>query len=583
MSSISSRDHLIRVANGKEPAELVLRNARVFLGFDGKFCQGDLAIADGHIAGFGHYHGHQEIDLNGKYITPGFIDAHVHIESMMLTPAGFAQALLPQGITTVIADPHEIANVAGTAGIQYMLDASENLPMNIHFMMPSCVPASPLDDSGAILTAKDLQPFMEHPRVLGLAEVMDVPDVLNGNAAMRDKLDLTGPQHRTDGHAPGLMGKALMAYAAAGIQSDHECVTPEEAKARLQAGMYLLIREGSAAKNLKALLPVINERNSQFCCFCTDDRHPADLIQEGSINAMVRMAIAAGIPVWQAIQMASLNTARYFGLEDTGVIAPGRRADLLVFDDLTNWHPTQVYSAGQLVAQQGQLTIELAASVQPPAPLCHSVHLAPVCREDLAIPLTAPTANVIGLIPQQLLTHWQKRAVPIRNGQAVAAPEQDILKLAVFERHHGTGRHGTALVSGFGLKAGAIAQTIGHDSHNLIVIGASDRDMLIAIEALRQCNGGVAIAVDGQLLSHQPLPVAGLMTNEPMDHVAAQIDRMYEQACELGVKHDFDPFITLAFLSLPVIPELKLTDQGLIDTMHAAIISCQADQLPERS
>ncbi|WP_027405544.1 adenine deaminase [Anaerovibrio sp. RM50] len=569
------KKRLMQVAAGKMKAQLVLKNAHVFAGFTGKFLTTDIAIQDGYIAGLGQYDGEKELDLLGKYITPGFIDSHVHIESSMLTPFGFAQAVVPKGTTTVVADPHEIANVGGEMGIQYMLDASESLPLQIKFMLPSCVPATPLEDAGAVLNARELKPFLKDSRVLGLGELMDVPGVLNESETVWDKLDMIGPHHFVDGHAPMLKGKELMGYAAAGVDSDHECVTVEEAEDRLAAGMYLMIREGSAAHNLEALLPVINEHNSRFCCFCADDRHPGDLMNEGGVNAMVREAVKLGLPVWQALQMATVNPASYFGIRDTGVIAPGRRADLLVFSNLDDWEPEEVYTHGKLAAREGKCITELWDSIEiPPVPtrLSKSVNLPELGLEHFNLPMKGNMANVIGLIPKQLLTRHLWLEVPVKDGVAVASPDQDILKLAVFERHNNTGKCGLGLVKGFGLKKGAIAQTIGHDSHNLIVIGANDQDMLIASKSLESCGGGIAIAVDGTVEEILPLPVGGLMTDKSATEAAKQAEKMEKLAFNLGVDREYDPFLTLAFLSLPVIPELKLTDRGLVKVLEGSII-----------
>lgn len=567
---------LMRVAAGREPADLVLKGGRVFAGFSGTFKPCDIAISQGYIAGLGQYFGRCEVDLQGKYVTPGFIDAHVHIESSMLTPHGFARTVVPKGTTTVVADPHEIANVAGGDGIRYMLNAAEKLPMQVKFMLPSCVPATALEDNGARLAAEDLAPFLAKSAVLGLGEMMDMAGVLAGDESVWQKLALVKERGLVDGHAPGLTAKELMGYAAAGIMSDHECVTPEEAELRLAAGMYLLIREGSAAHNLAALLPAITPANSRFCCFCTDDRHPGDLLANGGINAMVRQAVKAGIPVQQALQMATVNTAVYFGLKDCGVIAPGRRADLLVFENLTEWEPVQVYCKGTLVAEQGETAGEVWQDCMPqavPPRLLDSVRLASGEEFSLDLPLAGGQANVIELVPQQLLTKRRFLSVPVKDGFAVADTHQDLLKLAVWERHKGTGLCGLGLVKGFGLRRGAIAQTIGHDSHNLIAIGTNDEDMRAAAKQLAACGGGVVIVVDGIVRKCLELPVGGLMTTKPAAEVARKAKAMEELAYSLGVRCEYDPFLTLAFLSLPVIPELKLSNRGLVDVLAGRIIA----------
>ncbi len=562
MVKMKDLKRLVRTAQGLEPAELVLKNAEVFHAFTGEFIKCDVAIVDGYIAGLGSYKGREEIDLTGHYITAGFIDGHVHIESSMMSPREFSRAVIPTGTTTVVADPHEIANVAGTAGIQYMLDATENLPLNVYMMLPSCVPATPLEDSGASLSAEDLAPFLHHPRVLGLAEMMNAPGVLNGDDTVYDKLKLAEGAC-VDGHAPGLTGKPLMAYAAAGIHTDHECATKEQAMERLRAGMYVLIREGTAVKNLKALLPAVNADTSSFFCFVADDKIPAELLTEGYINEMVRVAIKEGIPVATAIQMATINTARCFGIPDVGAVAPHYRADILVFDDLDSWKPSMVFKDGQLAAERGVMLLD------PPEitaeKIENTMHLAPLSLEQLRMPLEGDEANVIGLIPYQILTKKFKLQVKKVRGEVVSDPENQLLKLAVFERHHATGRVGLGLVKGFGLQRGALASTVAHDSHNLIVIGASDGDMLVAAQELERIGGGIAIAVDGQVTGSLALPIAGLMSKEGAEVVSQEVAELIAKAHALGVYEYYAPFLTLAFLSLPVIPELKLTDRGLVD------------------
>ena len=564
---------LVRTAQGIEAADLVLKNAEVFHAFTGEFIKCDIVITDGYVAGLGTYKGEREIDLSGRYVTPGFLDGHVHIESSMMSPREFSRAVIPTGTTTVVADPHEIANVAGVAGIQYMLDATENLPMNVYVMLPSCVPATPLEDSGAKLEAADLKPFLSHPRVLGLAELMNVPGVLNGDDMVYAKLQLA-EHYLVDGHAPGLTGHPLMGYAAAGIHTDHECATKEQAMERLRAGMYVLIREGTAVKNLRALLPIVNADTSSFCCFAADDKIPAELLTEGYINDMVRIAIKEGIPVATALQMATINTARCFGLRDVGAIAPHYKADILVFDDLDSWKPSMVFKDGELAAEHGVMLLD------PPdvsaEKIEHSMHLAPLQMEQLRMPLPGGEANVIGLIPYQILTKKFRLKVKTVKGEAVSDPENQILKLAVFERHHASGQTGLGLVKGFGLQRGALASTIAHDSHNLIVIGASDDDMMLAARELERIGGGIAIAVDGEIAGSLALPIAGLMSKEGAETVAQEVGSLIAKAHALGVCEYYAPFLTLAFLSLPVIPELKLTDRGLVDVNAFQFVSLQA-------
>lgn len=557
-----NKKHLIRVAQGLEPADLVLKNAEVFHVYTGEFILCDIAIADGYIAGTGSYFGIEEIDMQGRYITPGFIDAHVHIESSMLTPYQFAKAALPCGVTTIVTDPHEIANVCGAKGIQYMLDATEQLPLNVYFMLPSCVPATDFEDSGAVLLAEDLEPFMEHPRVLGLAEVMNAPGVLQQDENVMAKLEMAG-KGRIDGHAPGLTSSQLMGYAAAGITTDHECITKEQALDRLRAGIKVMLREGSAAKNMRGLLPTVNPDTAPYFMFCADDKIPAELLDSGYINYMVKAAIEEGVSVANALQIATINAARHYGIKDAGAILPGRRADLLVFDNLDEWKPRQVYKDGRLAVDNGQLLQEGRNCDN--SSLEHTVNLAPVTVESFRLPLKTEMANVIGLVPYQIVTKKAALLVKRVDGCAVSDVENDILKLAVLERHHATGNIGLGLVKGFGLKRGALASTVGHDSHNLIVIGTNDEDMLAAVQELQRIGGGICIAEDGQIRGVLPLPVGGLMTNEPALMVAKQQAEMIALAREMGVPEFYSPFLTLAFLSLPVIPSLKLTDRGLVD------------------
>lgn len=557
-----NKKHLIRVAQGLEPADLVLKNAEVFHVYTGEFILCDIAIADGYIAGTGSYFGIEEIDMQGRYITPGFIDAHVHIESSMLTPYQFAKAALPCGVTTIVTDPHEIANVCGAKGIQYMLDATEQLPLNVYFMLPSCVPATDFEDSGAVLLAEDLEPFLEHPRVLGLAEVMNAPGVLQQDENVMAKLEMAG-KGRIDGHAPGLTSSQLMGYAAAGITTDHECFTKEQALDRLRAGIKVMLREGSAAKNMRGLLPTVNPDTAPYFMFCADDKIPAELLDSGYINYMVKAAIEEGVSVANALQIATINAARHYGIKDAGAILPGRRADLLVFDNLDEWKPRQVYKDGRLAVDNGQLLQE--GRNCDSSSLEHTVNLAPVTVESFRLPLKTEMANVIGLVPYQIVTNKAVLSVKRVDGCAVSDVENDILKLAVLERHHATGNIGLGLVKGFGLKRGALASTVGHDSHNLIVIGTNDEDMLAAVQELQRIGGGICIAEDGQIRGILPLPVGGLMTNESALMVAKQQAEMIALAREMGVPEFYSPFLTLAFLSLPVIPSLKLTDRGLVD------------------
>lgn len=564
--------HLIRVAQGLEPADLVLKNAEVFHVYTGEFILCDIAIAGGYIAGTGSYFGIEEIDMTGRYIVPGLIDAHVHIESSMLTPYQFARAALPCGVTTIVTDPHEIANVCGAEGIRFMLDATENIPLNVYVMLPSCVPSTDFENSGAALMAEDLEEFLAHPRVLGLAEVMNAQGVLTQDERVMDKLQmaLSAGLH-IDGHAPGLTSSQLMGYAAAGITSDHECITKEQALERLRAGISVMLREGTAAKNLKALLPAVNPDTAPYFMFCSDDKIPAELLDSGYINDMVRIAITEGVSVANALQMATINTARHYNLKDVGAIMPGCKADLLVMEEINPWRPLQVYKDGRLAYDHGRLL--QTGREQDSSRLEHTVNVGKLAPDALKMPLAGEMAHVIGLVPYQVVT--KKAILPVKrvDGCVVSDVENDVLKLAVFERHNATGNVGLGLVKGFGLKRGALASTVAHDSHNLIVIGTNDEDMLAAAGELQRIGGGICIADGGAIVAALPLPVGGLMTNEPARKVAEKQAAIIAKAREMGVPEFYSPFLMLAFLSLPVIPSLKLTDKGLVDVDDFRFIS----------
>lgn len=554
------RQRLIRSARKQEKASLVLKNCRLINVYDKTIRNADIAIEDGHIAGIGQYDGTHEVDMNDSFVAPGFIDGHVHIESSMVTPPEFARLVLPKGTTTVIADPHEIANVLGIPGIRFMLDASENIPLNVHVMLPSCVPATIHEKSGAILSADDLSTLKDHPRVLGLGEVMDYVAVINNDEDIRRKIDLM-KNRIIDGHAPDLIGDDLSAYIAAGVMTDHECTKVESMRERIAKGMYVHLREGSQTRNTKTLLHGVTADNIDRLLFCTDDKHPEDIVLEGHINYNVNLAIAHGIDPIDAIRMATLNAATCYGLHDVGGIAPGKRADLIVFDSLEHIEPREVYKDGVLVARDGKAFFKGRFDV--PATLLDTVRFEPV---DLTLNLKRNRVRVIGLIDHNITTETLSRTVDTKDGRFVYNPKQDILKIAVIERHHMTGKVGIGLVEGFGFKGGALAMTISHDSHNLVVVGSSDDDMKVAIERIKAIQGGIVIVKDGSVCGELPLEVGGIMTNEHVMTVQRTLKTMKEQLKSMGLnEHVTDPFISLAFLCLPVIPRLKLTVDGLFD------------------
>jgi adenine deaminase len=563
------REKLIRIARGDKPAAVLLKNAQLVNVFTAEVYETDIAIRRSRIVGIGKgYEAEQEIDLKGKYVAPGYIDAHVHIESSMCIPGEFAKAVVPHGVTSVVTDPHEIANVLGLEGIGFMLDQAQNIPFSMYVMASSCVPATHMETTGAKLEAHDIQYLQNNPWVLGLAEVMNFPGVVYGDQGVMEKLEAFKGMV-IDGHAPALTGKQLNAYAAAGIGSDHECTTPEEAWEKLRLGMTLFIREATNAHNLKALLPVVTKENSRRICWCTDDRVPADLIDEGSIDYMVRVAIQEGMDPIQAIQMGTLNTAEYFGLNDRGAIAPGRRADLIIFSDLQNPIIEQVYRGGYLVAENGQM---VAASPEQTRPISlrNSMNIR-WDAVDFTIPVRGDRIRVIGSIPNQLVTEHRIEDAKQENGNAVADPSRDILKMAVIERHRSTGNVGKGFIHGIGLKHGAIAGSVAHDHHNLVVIGADDTSMMTAARAVAEMGGGYAVASGDQVLAKLALPVAGVMSDKPLPEVRQQMDLLLDAAHELGSPLH-DPFMAMSFKALEVIPSLKLTDLGVVDVEKFEII-----------
>lgn len=558
----------IEFAAGKRPVDLLLKNGNLVNVFSGEIYTASVAIHDDRIIGLGEYEAENVVDVSGYYLTPGFIDGHLHLESSMLSIPEFARNVVPLGTTTVVADPHEIANVMGPAGIRYMLDTSQNLPLTVYVMVPSCVPATPFETSGASLTAEDMKQFLNDERVLGLAEVMNFPGVVNEDTDVLEKIRLFHGRV-IDGHSPGLSGKALNAYVGTGIGSDHECTAADEAWEKLRLGMRIMIREGSAAKNLDALLPVIKSLDSRNCLFVTDDIDPADILERGHLNRILRMAVARGVDRIQAVQMATINPASYFRLRDRGAIAPGYRADVLVLEDLDDFRVAKVFTGGRLVAENGEIAVDIpiGSTVDP-----RRANVDWAAVGDLSVNAAGESVNVIEVVPGEIVTRRIVVPAPVSQGKIVADPSRDLLKIAVIERHHGTGAHAVGLIKGFGLKRGAVGSSVAHDSHNIIVVGTNDEDMLAAGKAIADMGGGMVAVVDGRVEASLALPIAGLMSHEPIRTVQRNLVEVAKTAREMGCTLEA-PFATLSFMALTPIPELKITDQGLFDSVHFQFVS----------
>jgi adenine deaminase len=556
----------LAVARGEEPADVVVRGGRVLSVFTREWLDVDVAIADGWIAGLGSYEGRELVDAAGRYVVPGFLDAHMHLESTKLLPDEFARLVLPLGTTAVVLDPHELANVLGTDGVHWLLDACEGLPLDFYFMASSCIPASKFESPRRPLLAGDLESLLRRRRVLGLAEMMNFPGVINAEESELEKLRLATGVH-VDGHAPGLLGKALDAYVAAGIRSDHEALTPDEGRERLRDGMWLLIREASMARNLHALLPLVQEFGTNRIAFCTDDRDPEDIAENGHINGMVREAVAAGVAPEDAIVLATINPATWHRLWHLGAIAPGYQADLLLLGDLERFQPELTLKAGRPVEEIPEPDV--------PEWVKHSVRNQPVSEADLRIPWTGGKARVIGLVPDQVVTDSRTEEPATDQGTAVADSGRDLAKISVIERHLGTGRVGLGFVGGSGLQRGALASTVAHDAHNIVVVGMNDADMVRAVERLGELGGGIVVVDDGRVTAELPLPVAGLLADAPLADVITQSLACNDAARELGWS-GATPFLTLSFLGLSVIPSLKITDRGLVDVDRFEIVPLQA-------
>lgn len=554
---LAAKQRIIAVAAGREKADLVLKNAKYLNVFSNEFLCGDIAVANGLIAGVGKYDGKTEIDVSGKLVLPGFIDAHIHLESSMVTPAEFAKAVVAHGTTTVITDPHEITNVMGIDGVEYMIQASQNLPIDVHFMMPSCVPATEIDESGAELDCKDIDLYLDNKKVLGLAEMMNYVGVINGDKNVLSKIVTSQAHHKKiDGHAPELSGNDLNAYIAAGVYSDHECSTFENALEKLRKGQFIMIREGTAAHNLKALMPLLTQQYYSRCMFATDDKHPSDLLYGGHIDYIVKQALKNGADPIVALKTATHHAARYFLLNNKGAIASGYLADIVVVDNLEDFNVETVFKRGKLVFD-GEVKDFSAPTVDE--------KLAEKCFDTFHLDSVTPSSfkvdgklGLIGLVGGELLTRNLGTADKID-------VENDILKIACIERHKGTNHIGVGYVKGYSLKSGAVATSVAHDSHNIITVGCNDDDIAVAVNAIKDSKGGIAVVENGKIKALLELPIAGLMSNAPLTTVNEKLENAKSSAYELGADKSIDPFMTLSFLSLPVIPSLRITTKGVFD------------------
>ena len=574
----------ILAASGAKKASMVLKHARVVNVFTAELEDGDIAIEDGYIVGVGDYEGQTEIELGGAVVCPSLIDGHIHLESSMVAPGEFERSVVPHGTQAVITDPHEIANVAGTEGIRFMMERTKGLTLDVYFMLPSCVPATGLDESGAVLGAEALAPLYEEERVLGLAELMNSYGTVRADRGILEKVEEARNRNLLiDGHAPGLSGRELNAYVTAGVQSDHECSDTGEAVEKLKRGQWIMIREGTAARNLNALMPLFQEPYYHRCMLVTDDKHPGDLIRLGHLDYIIRKAISLGADPVHAVMMASFHPAMYFGLREVGAVAPGYKANFMVVSNLKEFHVKQVYKNGKLVAENGVMKEEILAaeqrSVETPARVGDSFHLNQIRPEDFRVEKKGSTIRVLCLTPGELTTSEHLAPWVEKPGVAPGVSiEQDIVKMAVLERHHNTGHMGLGFLGGYGIKRGAVATSIAHDSHNLIVAGTSDEDMALAANTVRKNRGGLAVVADGKVLGELSLPIAGLMSEEPAEWVDEKLEELKAQTRDLGIGDSIDPFMTLAFASLPVIPKLRLNTYGLIDVekqeIVETIISC---------
>ena len=566
---------LILTAGGARKADTVIKNCKVVNVFSGKIIEGDIALCGDQIAGVGEYEGEVEIDAEGRYAAPGFIDSHIHIESSYLSPEELGMLLVPHGGTTIIADPHEIVNVLGIPGLDYMMDAAKNTKLDIKYMLPSCVPATPFEHAGAVIDAEDMEDPILRDNILGLGEFMNFPGVVNADDATLDKLMVAKDAGKLiDGHSPGITGKALNAYCAARIRADHECDTIQDFEERLDNGMYVMLRQGSACKNLKSLLPAVTPENSRRVIFCSDDRQPKTILEEGHLDNHLRLCVEEGMDPITAIRMATLNAAECFGLDDRGAIAPGYRADIVLLDDLKDFKADKVWVAGELTADQGKYLPEVIK--EDITPVMGSVHLKDFSAEKFKMNLKGNRVHTIEIQPGGVVTKKSVDEIQVKDGEFVFDPGQDIVKVAVVERHQLTGNVACGFLKGYGIKEGAVALSVAHDSHNIIVVGVSDEEMAFAVEALKEQSGGVVLVKDGKVIERMPMPIAGLMSDQSAEWMDAKLTALHEKAYEvLGVNDDVEPVMTLCFMSLAVIPELKLTDEGLFDVTKFAFIDVE--------
>lgn len=568
---------LIDVAAGRIPADLVIKNCKVMNVFSGEIISGDIAVSDGMIAGIGTYEGKETVDAKGRYAAPGLIDSHIHIESSYVSPEEIGRLLVPHGATTIIADPHEIVNVCGLRGLDYMLEAAKGTALDIKYVLPSCVPATPFEHAGAVINAPEMEGPLQIEEILGLGEFMNFPGVIQAEDSVLDKLMAAKNAGKfIDGHGPGIAGKELNAYAAAGILADHECSTVEEMKARLENGMYILMRQGSACHNLRTLLAGVTEQNSRRCLLCSDDRQPKTILHEGHLDNHLRICIEEGLDAITAVRMATLNAAECFGLKDRGALAPGYRADIVLFDDLKEFHVNRVWIEGRAVAEEGTYLPKICpheiSSVKG------SVVVKDFSKEKLKMHLKSDLVHVIEILPGGVVTKKETAQIKLdEEGEFVREAEKDIVKVAVVERHQGTGNVACGFLKGYGIKEGAVALSIAHDSHNIIVVGVSDEEMTFAVEELVRQEGGIVLVKEGEVIERMPLPIAGLMSDQSGEWVDERLTAIHEKAySELGICGDVEPVMTLCFMSLAVIPELKLTDMGLFDVTSFSFIPVEA-------